>query len=392
MSEFGEANAAIVPTLERLVAYDTTSRNSNLALIDYIRGYLDGHGIPSTLIRNEAGDKANLFATIGPNVAGGVVLSGHSDVVPVDGQPWTTDPFALTSGEDGRLHGRGTADMKGFIAVCLAYAAVFKAAPLKRPVHFAFTYDEEVGCLGIQAMLPHLRAHCATPRLVVVGEPTAMQVAAAHKGQFVSRTRIRGREAHSSRPEDGVNAVVAASELIGVIMEYARREREEGSQDALFDTPYTSFNVGPISGGSVFNTVPGDCEFDWEFRPVPACDGQKIVDEYDTYLRDELNPRLRAAGGDGCYAENEVWAYLPPLVAAPGSDAETLAKLLANRNDTTVVAFGTEAGHFQSIDFPTVVCGPGDIAQAHKPDEFITIAELEACAAFMKRLMDVLSS
>lgn len=293
MSDLSKAHAAILPLLERLVGFDTTSRNSNLALIDYIQSYLNGLGIKSSLIRNEAGDKANLFATIGPNVAGGVVLSGHTDVVPVDGQPWTTDPFKLHHGEDGKLHARGTADMKGFIAVCLAYAPVFKAANLKRPVHFAFTYDEEVGCLGIQAMLPHLRAHCATPRLVVVGEPTNMQVAAAHKGQFVSRTRIRGREAHSSRPEDGVNAVVTASELIGVIMGYARRERERGPQDAMFDTPYTSFNVGPISGGSVFNTVPGDCEFDWEFRPVPACDGQKIIDEYAAYLRDELNPRLR---------------------------------------------------------------------------------------------------
>lgn len=392
MSDLSKAQAAIVPLLERLVGFDTTSRNSNLALIDYIQSYLNGLGIKSSLIRNEAGDKANLFATIGPNVAGGVVLSGHTDVVPVDGQPWTTDPFKLHHGEDGKLHARGTADMKGFIAVCLAYAPVFKAANLKRPVHFAFTYDEEVGCLGIQAMLPHLRAHCATPHLVVVGEPTNMQVAAAHKGQFVSRTRIRGREAHSSRPEDGVNAVVTASELIGVIMGYAKREREHGPQDAMFDTPYTSFNVGPISGGSVFNTVPGDCEFDWEFRPVPACDGQKIIDEYEAYLRDELNPRLRAAGGAGCFAENDVWAYLPPLVATPGSDAETLAKMLANRNDTTVVGFGTEGGHFQSIDFPTVVCGPGDIAQAHKPDEFITESQLDACAGFMKRLLDVLSS
>ncbi|WP_417451859.1 acetylornithine deacetylase [Kordiimonas sp.] len=391
MSDIAQANAAIVPMLERLVAFDTTSRNSNLALIEFIQSYLEGYGVGCRLVRNDAGDKANLFATIGPNVAGGLVLSGHTDVVPTDGQDWATDAFTLHEGEGGKLYGRGTADMKGFIAVCLAYVPVFKAAGLKRPVHFVFTYDEEVGCLGIQAMLPHLRKHCAIPRLVVVGEPTGMQVAAAHKGQYVSRTRITGREAHSSRPEDGVNAVVAAAELIGVITGYAGHEREAGVKDEMFDPPYTSFNVGPIKGGSMFNIIPGECEFDWEFRPVPGTDGQAIIDAFQRYLEENMNPRLRAAGGAGCYAENEVWAYLPPLVASSGSDAETLAKMLANRNDTTVVAFGTEAGHFQSIDFPAVVCGPGDIAQAHKPDEYIKRSELLACGAFMTRLADVLS-
>ncbi|WP_262691231.1 acetylornithine deacetylase [Kordiimonas aestuarii] len=392
MSDVAQANAAIVPMLAKLVGFDTTSRNSNLALIDYIQTYLHSHGIKSTLVRNAGGDKANLLATIGPNVAGGVVLSGHTDVVPIDGQDWATDAFTLHEGGAGKLHARGTADMKGFIAVCLAYVPVFKAANLKRPIHLAFTYDEEVGCLGIQAMLPHLREHCATPRLVVVGEPTSMQVAAAHKGQYVSRTRIYGLEAHSSRPEDGVNAVAAAAELISMITGYAMHERRSGVHDDMFDPPYTSFNVGPIKGGSAFNIIPGECEFDWEFRFVPGTDGQAIIDGYQRYLDEKLNPRLRAAGGDGCYAENEVWAYLPPLTATPGSDAETLAKMLANRNDTMVVAFGTEAGHFQSIDFPTVVCGPGDIAQAHKPDEFIEVSELQGCGALMKRLADVLSS
>lgn len=391
MSIAGDCAQAVEPLLRELVGFDTTSRNSNMALIRHVEAYLASNGIASHLVVNEDGSKANLFATIGPNVEGGVVLSGHTDVVPVDDQDWLSDPFTLTT-KDDRLVGRGTADMKGFIAVCLAYVPLFLAAKLTRPIHFAFTYDEEVGCLGIQQMLPYLREHCAAPRLVVVGEPTSMQVAAAHKGQHVSRTRITGREAHSSRPEDGVNAVMVAAELITLISGFAAREREAGVKDAAFDPPYTSFNVGPIRGGSMFNIIPNACEFDWEFRPVPGTDAQAILDEYQRYIDETLVPRMQAVGGKDCGVSNEVWAYLPPLKAEPGSDAETLAMMLAGKNETTVVAFGTEGGHFQSVDFPAVVCGPGDIAQAHKPDEFITVAELAACGKFMERLARALSA
>ncbi len=391
MSLADECGQAVEPLLRALVGFDTTSRHSNMALIRHIEAYLASHGIASHLVVNEDGTKANLFATIGPNVEGGVVLSGHTDVVPVDDQDWSSDPFTLTE-KDGRLIGRGTADMKGFIAVCLAYVPLFLEAKLTRPIHFAFTYDEEVGCLGIQHMLPYLAEHCAAPRLVVVGEPTSMQVAAAHKGQHVCRTRITGREAHSSRPEDGVNAVMVAAELITLISNFAAREREKGVQDEAFDPPYTSFNVGPIRGGSMFNIIPNACEFDWEFRPVPGTDAQEIIHEYQRFIDDVLAPRMKAVGGAECGVVNEVWAYLPPLKADPGSDAETLAMMLAGKNETTVVAFGTEGGHFQSIDFPAVVCGPGDIAQAHKPDEFITTAELAACGKFMERLARALSA
>jgi len=378
-----------VDLLRQLVAFDTTSRNSNLELIHFIRDYLAGFGVEATLLFNDEGSKANLFATIGPNIAGGVVLSGHTDVVPVDGQDWATDPFVLTE-RDGKLYGRGSADMKGFIACALAAVPGFVAADLKRPVHLAFSYDEEVGCLGIQAMLPDLKKYIAPPRLVVVGEPTSMQVANAHKGQHVSHTRITGREAHSSRPGDGVNAVEVAAELITFIGSMRDRARDSGPRDATFDPPYTSFNIGPIKGGSAFNIIPNTCEFDWEFRAVPGDRPESILAEYQAHLDSVINTRLKALHPE-CVAVSEVWAFLPPLNANPGSDAEVLALALAAKNQTSVVAFGTEGGHFQSIDFPAVVCGPGDIANAHKPNEFIENRQLAACGQLMVRLGEALS-
>jgi len=379
-----------VDILKRLVAFDTTSRNSNLELIHYIRDYLAGFGVDARLVFNDEGSKANLFATIGVNIPGGVVLSGHTDVVPVDGQDWSSNPFEADE-RGGKLYGRGTADMKGFVACALAAVPMFVAAGLKKPVHFAFSYDEEVGCLGVQEMLPELKKCIAPPRLVVVGEPTSMQVANAHKGQHVSCTRIVGKEAHSSRPEDGLNAVEVAAELIAFIGGLRDEARDTGVRDDQFDPPYTSFNIGPIKGGSAFNIISNTCEFDWEFRPVPGADAQQILGAYQAYLDDIVNPRL-AAFDATCFAENSVWAYLPPLKAEPGSDAETLALSLAAKNDTGVVAFGTEAGHFQNIEFPAVVCGPGDIAQAHKPDEFIELSQLKACDIFMARLAEALAS
>lgn len=280
--------------------------------------------------------------------------------------------------------------MKGFIAVALAYAPKFAAAGLSRPIHLVFSFDEEVGCLGMQAMLEPLREHVAQPRLVIVGEPTSMQVGNAHKGQMVSKTRIWGREAHSSRPDDGVNAVEVAAELIGELGKIRDFAREQGPQDAAFVPPYTSFNIGPINGGSAFNIIPNYCEFDWEFRFVPSDDADAILSRYHQYIEETVNPRL-SSRFSGCRAENEVWAILPPLKAEPGADAETLALALAERNDTTVLAFGTEAGHFQNLDFPAVVCGPGDIAQAHKPNEFIELSQLDACSRLMRRLTEVLS-
>ncbi|MBV1900223.1 MAG: acetylornithine deacetylase [Kordiimonadaceae bacterium] len=379
-----------VRILRDLVGFDTTSHLSNLQLIHYIEAYLESHGVQSRLILNEAGNKANLIATIGPNVPGGVVLSGHTDVVPVVGQEWATDPFAVVE-RNGKLYGRGTADMKGFIATVLAHVPHFVAVGIERPVHLAFSYDEEVGCLGVQAMLDPIKDYIAQPRLVIVGEPTSMQVGNAHKGQIVSKTRIWGREAHSSRPDDGVNAVEVAAELLTKLGHMRDKIRDEGVQDAAFTPPYTSFGMGPISGGSAFNIIPNHCEFDWEFRSVPSEDIEAILAEYTSYIEGVVNPRL-AAKFPECRVENAVWAVLPPLKAEPGADAETLALALAARNDTTVLAFGTEAGHFQSIDYPAVICGPGDIAQAHKPDEFIEKSELGACSKLLYRLADALKA
>ncbi len=381
---------AIRSILSDLIAFDTTSHRSNMALIDYITAYLARYGVEAHVLQADGQPKANLVATIGPNVPGGVVLSGHTDVVPIEGQDWTKPAFSLTE-DAGKLYGRGTSDMKGFIAVALAHVPAFVGATLEAPIHLAFSFDEEVGCKGVQEMLPFLASHVAAPRLVVIGEPTSMQVATAHKGQYVAKTRISGREAHSSRPDDGVNAVVVAAGLIRHIDAMAAQSRAEGPFDDAFAPPHTTFNIGPISGGSAFNIISNRCEFDWEFRFLPEEDGPAKIKQYLHYIDTSVIPAMRAKFPE-CDITNDVWAYLPPLKAEPGSDGETLAMALAQRNASTVVAFGTEAGHFQGLDFPTVVCGPGDIAQAHKPDEFIEISELEACSRFMIRVQEAMAA
>ncbi len=375
--------------LADLIAFDTVSCNSNMALIEYVCAYLAGFGVHAHVLKAKDQPKANMVATIGPNVPGGVVLSGHTDVVPIEGQDWSKPAFELSE-ENGRLFGRGTADMKGFLAVALAHVPAFVAANLQTPIHLAFSFDEEVGCTGVQEMLPFLSGHIALPRLVVIGEPTSMQVATAHKGQYVAKTRIIGREAHSSRPDDGVNAVVVAAELIRYIDGMAADARESGPFDDAFAPPHTTFNIGPISGGSAFNIISNRCEFDWEFRFLPEEDGPAKIQKYLDHIDSIVLPGMRARFPE-CDISNEVWAYLPPLKAEPGSDGESFAMNLAQRNASTVVAFGTEAGHFQGLDFPTVVCGPGDIAQAHKPDEYIAISELQACSRFMVRVMEAMA-
>ncbi|MBO6503188.1 MAG: acetylornithine deacetylase [Kordiimonadaceae bacterium] len=380
--------ADILKILEALVAFDTTSFKSNLDLIDFVAAKLEKAGANVHVLKAKDQPKANMVATFGPNVPGGVVLSGHTDVVPVEGQEWTCPAFEMTE-KDGKLFGRGTADMKGFLAVALAHADDFANASLKKPIHLAFSFDEEVGCTGIQEMLPFLSDYVAAPRLVVIGEPTSMQVATAHKGQYVAKTRIVGREAHSSRPDDGVNAVVVAAELIRYIDDMASHVRQAGPFDESFEPPHTTFNIGPISGGSAFNIISNKCEFDWEFRFLPDQDGPAIIAAYMDHIEQKVLPTIKAKFPE-CDITNEIWAYLPPLKADPGSDGESFAMSLAQKNESTVVAFGTEAGHFQGLSFPTVVCGPGDIAQAHKPDEFIEISDLEACSRFMVRVREAM--
>jgi len=373
--------------LRRLVAFDTVSANSNLALIDWVVGYLDGHGIAARLTFDETRSKANLFATIGPQDAGGgVILSGHTDVVPVAGQAWDSDPFALVE-RDGRLYGRGTADMKSFIAIALALVPEFKARALKRPIHLALSFDEEVGCFGAPRLIEALPQGTGRPGLVIVGEPTNMEVANAHKGCHVFATSVTGLEAHSSAPQRGVNAIVAASEIIQFIAGLAGEARAASRPASGFEPPYTSFNIGTISGGTAMNIIARDCEFTWEFRPLPGEDSAAIRARIDAFVASDLLPRLRQIH-PGADVTTRALASVPGLAAETGSPAEELARQLTGANQSTVVAYGTEAGLFQGAGIPAVICGPGSMEQGHKPNEFITLAQIEAGTEFQRRLAD----
>jgi acetylornithine deacetylase len=374
-----------VAILERLVGFDTVSANSNLALIDWVADYLDGCGVKSALIGNADGSKANLFATIGPEGRGGVILSGHTDVVPVAGQAWDSDPFRLAAHDD-RLYGRGTADMKGFIALALAFLPQALAWPLKIPLHLALSYDEEVGCLGAPALIRALPEGNARPRLAIIGEPSEMRVANAHKGIQFLRTRVTGHEAHSSAPERGLNAIAAAAEIIGEIVRIAGECRSAALPDSRFDPPYTSFNIGRIEGGTAVNIIARDCVFEWEFRAVPGEDHAALRRRIEHFVERDLLPRMRAAHPDAAVT-TETAALVPPLVPDPASPAEALACALSRANETTTIAFATEAGLFQAAGIPAVICGPGSIDVAHQPNEYITRAQLAAGGEFLDRLL-----
>jgi acetylornithine deacetylase len=374
-----------VAILERLVGFDTVSANSNLALVDWVANYLDGYGVKSALIRNADGGKANLFATIGPEGRGGVILSGHTDVVPVAGQAWDSDPFRLAARDD-RLYGRGTADMKGFIALALALAPQALARPLKIPLHLALSYDEEVGCLGAPALIRALPEGAARPRLAIIGEPSEMRVANAHKGIQFLRTRVTGHAAHSSAPARGVNAIAAAAEIIGEISRLAAECRASAQPDSRFDPPYTSFNIGRIEGGAAVNIIARDCVFEWEFRAVPGEDHAALRRRIEHFVESDLLPRMRAAHPDAAVT-TETAALVPPLVPDPASPAEALACALTRANETTTIAFATEAGLFQAAGIPAIICGPGSIDVAHQPNEYITRAQLAAGGEFLDRLL-----
>ena len=369
--------------LRDLVAFDTTSRNTNLPLIAFVADHLSDRGGTARLIPSADGAKSNLFCTIGPDIPGGVVLSGHSDVVPVDGQDWTTDPFALTE-VNGRLYGRGSADMKGFIACAPAMTARFTEMDLQRPLHFAFSYDEEIGCLSIGRLIDVVLSELPRPAAVIVGEPTGMQIATAHKGICAMTTTVRGREAHSSRPLDGVNAIGAAASLVSYLYRLCD-ELGATARDDRFEPPYTTFNVGQISGGDAINIIARECLFNWEFRPIPGTDPADIIARVEAWVKDELLPRMQATD-PSCSVENLCEFVVPPLDAPEGSVAETLAREATGLNSTGTVAFVTEASLFAEAGVPAIVCGPGDIAQAHQPDEFIEISQLDACLGFLERI------
>jgi acetylornithine deacetylase len=373
--------------LERLVAFDTTSRNSNLALIDDVAGFLKGHGIAHKIIKSPDGQKANLFATIGPERAGGVVLSGHTDVVPVDGQPWDTDPFRVTR-RGARLYGRGTSDMKAFAACALALLPAMNKRGLKKPIHLAFSYDEEVGCIGVGSMIRHMaEVSEVRPGVVIVGEPTDMTVVNAHKGIASFATTITGLEAHSSLTHRGVNAIQVAAELIGYLGQLGQEMQRTGDPHGRFDPPYTTVHVGTISGGTAQNIIPRRCVFTWEYREIPGTDGEQVKRKFDAYVRDTALPKMRAVFPQAEIG-TELRALAAPLVPQDGSPAESLVLALARQNRTFAVSYGTEGGLFQEAGFPTVVCGPGNIKEAHQPNEFIEVSQVEACTQFLERLIE----
>ena len=374
--------------LAQLVGFATVSRESNLELIAFIRDYLVGFGVVSELFLNEEGTKANLFATIGPSERGGVVLSGHTDVVPVDGQAWTVAPFQLSE-RDGRLYGRGTADMKGFIAAVLAAVPAFLAQPLAMPVHLAFSYDEEVGCLGVRSMLAALAQRPHKPRLCLIGEPTELKPVLGHKGKLAMRCQVQGAACHSAYAPYGVNAIEYAARLIGKLAEIGDDLARPEHHDERFDPPFSTVQTGVIQGGRALNIVPEECAFDFEVRALPGFAAQVVADRLHTYAEAELLPRMRAVNAASAIRLQPLSAY-PGLATAADSEAARLVALLSGSDDFATVAFGTEGGLFDQAGIPTVVCGPGSMEQGHKPDEFVSIEQLQGCDAMLRRLAEYL--
>lgn len=371
--------------IDKLVSFDTVSRHSNLALIAFVEDYLAQWGVPSQRIVNAEGTKANLFASAGPaDQAGGIVLSGHTDVVPVDGQDWASDPFS-TREADGLLHGRGTCDMKSFIAIALAHLPDMIEAGLERPVHFALSYDEEVGCLGVRPMIDQALSKLPRPEIVIVGEPTMMKVVNAHKAIHAFRTEVTGFEAHSSRTHAGVNAISYAARIINFLEDEGARMRAKGDATERFDPPYTTVHIGTIEGGTALNIIPRKCSFVWEFRALPDQDVNEIPDRVNAYIAETLLPKMREISSQADVT-TEKREFVPGLMANDGSPGETLVLKLAERNEAQAVSYGTEAGLFQIADLPTVICGPGSIDQAHQPNEFIALEQIAACDRFFSRL------
>ncbi len=371
--------------LAKLVSFDTVSAKTNLPLIKWIEEYLADLGVSSFTLPDETGEKASLFATIGGDGPDGYVLSGHTDVVPVVGQDWTTDPFTLRE-QDGLLYGRGSCDMKGFVACSLAKVPDMLKAPLKKPFHLMFSYDEEVGCIGVQPILHKLAGDDFKAEACFVGEPTEMQVVVAHKSKSSYRAVLTGLSCHSSLAPHGVNAVHYGARLVTKLEEMARK-LATGPSDALYDLPFSTAHTGVIKGGTALNIVPEHCEVIFEFRMLPSESTKACMGEVERYAFEELLPEMRKV-----YPEANIefipFSEIPGLDTEVEADVTVLAKKLAGRNDHAKVAYGTEAGLIQNIlDIPTVVCGPGSIEQAHKPDEFIKKSELDKCDAFLDRLI-----
>jgi acetylornithine deacetylase len=380
------ADSKSIDMIKRLIGFDTTSRNSNLELMEFVGGYLKDLGVESELVHNDEGTKANLYATLGPTHRPGIALSGHTDVVPVDGQDWHTDPFQVVE-NDGRLYGRGTCDMKSFIGVCLALAPEFLAQDIVTPLHFAFSHDEEIGCVGVRSLIDALVARPIRPSAVIIGEPTEMKVVRAHKGKLSYRCHVRGFEAHSSLAHIGVNAVEAAAEAVAYLKSMARRYRDQGPFDPELVPPYTTVHTGTIHGGTALNIVPRDCHFEFEFRHLPDDDPDALLDELRRHVTEHIELEMHAAERATGF-DFEPMSHIPGLSTDEDADIVQLAKALTGQNTTAKVSFGTEAGLFQDGGMPAVVCGPGSIDQAHKPDEFIARDQISQCEAFLRKLFE----
>lgn len=376
---------AAMDILGHLVAFDTVSDKSNIAMAEWVRDYLAGHGVESRMLPAENGIHTNLFATIGPQGIGGIGLSGHMDVVPVTGQPWDSDPFVMTE-RDGRLYGRGTCDMKGYLACVLAMVPQFKAHALQTPVHIVMSYDEEVGCTGVKPMIATFGEVLPRPRIVIVGEPTSMTVVDAHKGGSRFLTEVTGKDAHSSKPQLGVGAIRIAGELIAQLGRIEERLKKT-QFNPRFDPPYASITVSGIEGGIAHNIIPPKCTFRWGVRTLPGVDAQAIAAELEAYAQATLLPAMRAVSPD-CNVVTTAVGILPPFESGAGSPATSLALKLAEQNETFAVPYGTEASHFEAAGSSTVVIGPGSIDQAHQPNEFVEISELEKCLGFLGKVAD----
>ena len=375
--------------IRTLVGYDTTSRESNLELIHWVRDYLAGHGLTSRLTYDDDRRKANLFATLpaqdGNTTAGGIVLSGHSDVVPVDDQPWDTAPFAATVVGD-RLYGRGVTDMKSFSAIALARVPELARRGVKRPLHIALSYDEEVGCIGVRRLIADLAAQHIRPASCIIGEPSGMRVVVAHKGKRSYRCRVRGHEAHSALTPHGVNAVQVASEIVTFLARMGRQFRDRGPFDPAFEVPYTTVHTGVMRGGIALNIVPRDCRFDFEFRHLPSEDPEVLISEVKRFAA-TLLPEMHAV-------DATTFIEFDPLSATPGFEGQhaneiaELGRRWSGRSDIGKVSFGSEAALFHDAGVATIICGPGHIAQAHQPNEWVELSQLALCEAFMHRLAD----
>lgn len=377
--------ASAIELLASLVAFDTTSRNSNLAIVGFIEDYLARHGIASARVPTEDGEKASLFATIGPAGVAGVALSGHTDVVPVDGQSWDTDPFRMVE-RGGRLYGRGTCDMKGFLACVLAAVPDFRRRRLKVPIHIVFSYDEEIGCVGVRPMLGELGGRLPRPRMAIVGEPTGMTVVDAHKGPVRWQVEVKGRAAHSSMAPLGVNAITYAARLIGEL-ERIGRELAALPPDSRFDPPYSTLQVTQLEGGTATNIVPVSCRFGFDVRALPGLDAMAIERRLRDFAETHCLPEMRATAPEADITI-QLANSVPPFAADATAEVMPLVLRLLGHNRTHAVSYATEAGLFQDVGVPSVVCGPGHISEAHTANEWIAASELEACMAFLGRLAD----